>query len=133
MFDQNDHPKKHLLPKGWRKTFLQSLAQTGVISFSAKEAGVGVKTIERHRKKDPRFNAACEEAIEESCDVLEMVARKRAVDHSDTLLIFLLKGNRPEKYRDNYTPPPAGTDPRSGKVRRFLEDDDSGNEASTEG
>ena len=34
--------------------------------------------------------------------MLEAVARKRAIVGSDTLLIFLLKAVRPEKFRDRY-------------------------------
>lgn len=33
-------------------------------------------------------------------DHLEDVARERALADSDTLLIFMLKANRPAKYRD---------------------------------
>ena len=59
------------------------------------------------------------EAREEACDALEAEARRRAVEgvrkpvyyrgeivgtvkeYSDTLLIFLMKGAMPEKYREN--------------------------------
>ena len=35
--------------------------------------------------------------------MLEREAIRRATEGSDTLMIFLLKANRPEKYRDNTT------------------------------
>ena len=40
--------------------------------------------------------------------MLEAVARKRAIIGSDVLLIFLLKGHRPEKYRERYQVEHAG-------------------------
>ncbi len=60
------------------------------------------------------------EALREACDILEGEAWRRAVqgverpihyqgaqvdtirEYSDTLLIFLLKGARPEKYRERF-------------------------------
>jgi len=40
--------------------------------------------------------------MEDAVDVLEAVARRRAVQGSDTLLIFLLKAARPAKYRERH-------------------------------
>ena len=52
-------------------------------------------------KDDPEFKAAYEAAREEAIQVLEDEAIKRAtIGGSDTLLIFLLKAARPQKYRD---------------------------------
>jgi hypothetical protein len=72
-------------------------------------------------------------ATEDAVDVLEAVARQRAILGSDTLLIFLLKGHRPEKYRERYDLKHAATvtveergDPfellRDPEVARVLED-----------
>lgn len=55
------------------------------------------------RTADPAFAAAADEAIEQGTDFLEDKARDRAVKESDTLLIFLLKARRPEKYREKQT------------------------------
>lgn len=55
------------------------------------------------RKDEPAFAASADQAIEDGTDLLEDVARKRAAapeSGSDTLLIFLLKARRPEKYRE---------------------------------
>ena len=69
--------------------------------------------------KKPAYAQAFAEAREEACDALESEARRRAVKgvrrpvyykgkligyirkYSDTLLIFLMKAARPDKYRDN--------------------------------
>jgi hypothetical protein len=73
------------------------------------------------RRVDPVFALAWDEAVELGTDELEEEARRRAfagVDepvfyqgeecgavrkYSDTLLIFLLKGRRPDKYRERVT------------------------------
>src|SRR6516225_7944404 len=52
-------------------------------------------------KEDPEFKAAYEATREEAIQVLEDEAIKRAtIGGSDTLLIFLLKAAKPQKYRD---------------------------------
>jgi len=85
------------------------------------------------RAADPLFAAAWDEAVETGTDELEEEARRRAfsgVDepvfyqgevcgevrkYSDTLLIFLLKGRRPEKYRENVRTEITGKD--GGPIR----------------
>lgn len=78
------------------------------------------------RRADELFAAAWDDALDQASDLLEKEARRRAHDgwdepvfgslgnnqgsgeigtvrkYSDTLLIFLLKGARPEKYRDRH-------------------------------
>lgn len=57
-------------------------------------------TYYRWRDEDPEFAAAVDEAIEEGTDVLEDIALRRAKKQSDTLVIFLLKARRRDKYGD---------------------------------
>jgi len=52
------------------------------------------------REKDAEFARAWDDAKEDGVDRLEDIAKQRAFDGSDTLVIFLLKANRPDKYRD---------------------------------
>lgn len=88
---------------------MKALASVGVVTEACRVAGVGTVTAYRHRDNEPDFAVAWEEAVEQAADGLELEARRRAVKgvmegksrrYSDTLLIFLLKGARPEKYRD---------------------------------
>lgn len=76
------------------------------------------RSVYEWKAADPQFAARLDDAVEKGTDVLEEEAKRRAHDgweepvfyqgaqcgavrkYSDTLLIFLLKGNRPDKYRE---------------------------------
>lgn len=97
---------------------LAALAETGNVSKAAEAAGIDRGTHYKWASADPEYKAACVDAMESAADKLEEEARRRAHDgvdepvyqggkkvgtvrkYSDTLLIFLLKGARPEKYRE---------------------------------
>ncbi len=103
-----------------KRRFLERYAETASITLASRHAGVSRRTHLNWRKKDRRFETASQEALEIAIDEIEAEARRRAKDgvlepvyyggkpcgairrYSDTLLIFLLKAARPEKYRDNY-------------------------------
>ena len=80
--DTGDTPKRGKPPKGWRRAFLQTLAETCNVRAAAKSAGVGRKTAYRHRQSDPRFAEAWDDAIEDATDLLEGEAR-RSRDRGD--------------------------------------------------
>jgi hypothetical protein len=104
-----------------KQKFLDAYAGTGNISAAAKLAGVGRRTHYDWIKDDAEYLAAYSDAVDEAGDRLETEARRRAVSgvreavwhkgvqvgsvqrYSDTLLIFLLKGARPEKYAEHHT------------------------------
>ena len=59
----------------------------------------------RQRNAEPgydNFLSFVNAAIDAGTDQLEDIARQRAAEQSDTLMIFLLKGRRPEKYRERH-------------------------------
>ncbi len=102
-----------------KELFLKTLAEVGMVTEAAKIAGISRAQLYRWKKADLTFAAAWEEALEISADVLEAEVQRRAIDgvktpvffkgkvagtvqkYSDTLLIFLLKARRPERFRDN--------------------------------
>lgn len=114
------HPKK--------RAFLAAFAVAGTIAGACRAAKITRPTAKAWKQKDPAFAAAWEEAIDAAGDNMEQHAIERAtagwlepvfgtvyneagrpvgkqiVGHvrrkSDTLLIFLLKGAKPEKYAD---------------------------------
>lgn len=79
---------------------LRQLALGRSVSAACRAEKIGRATYYEWRKDDPAFAAAADAAIEEGTDRLEDVARRRAEKESDTLLIFLLKARRPERYRE---------------------------------
>lgn len=93
-------PSKAPLANTWRPAFLAALRETGNIRASCRVAGIDRRAVMRAYKSSLEFHAEWEKAMEEATDALEIIARRRAVDSSDTLLIFLLKALDPQKYRE---------------------------------
>lgn len=102
-----------------KSEFLRQYAQSGIMSTCCDAVGIDQSTVYRWRDADPVFATLLVWASEHAIDLLEDEARRRAVkgvpkgvyhqgelvateqQYSDTLLIFLLKGARPSKYREN--------------------------------
>lgn len=63
----------------WTNTFLANLAVNGCLAKSARIAGISPASVYQRRQQDPDFAAAVDDAIEDSTDVLELEARRRAV------------------------------------------------------
>lgn len=112
-------PKKRKRSKpDWAPAFLRRLAETSNIKAACAAAGICRSTAYRRRDSDAAFAQAMAEALDDSVDDLELEARRRAYEgcerpvfhqgsqcgtvreYSDTLMIFLLKAHRPEKYRE---------------------------------
>ncbi len=121
-----------------KRRFLERFAETGSISTASSHAGVSRRTHLKWKAKDKSFSIAWEEALGIAVDLMEYEARRRALHgtlepvyyagkpvgairrYSDSLLMFLLKAMKPEKYRDNYDrfqwgPPPS--DPEETRKR----------------
>jgi len=140
--DETQHNTTSKKRPRWAKGFLAALAQSGNVRLACESAGgIERSTAYDLRDADETFATEWESALEESADLLEQEARRRAHDglrrlkfhngspimvpalgengipllnvdnepimvpyveheYSDTLLIFLLKGVRPEKYRE---------------------------------
>ena len=101
-----------------RVRFLTVLERTGNVTAAAKAARVTRTTAYDERERSKEFAAAWKEAVEAAIEGMELEAHRRAVkgtlkpvfykgdvcgkirEYSDTLLIFMLKAHKPEKYRD---------------------------------
>ena len=119
-----------------RERFLDALRDTGNVTKAAESVGISRRAAYDHRQANADFAAQWEDAWEESTDKLEAEARRRAFAgveepvfyqgekcgviqrYSDTLLIFLLKAHRPEKYRENIRHEHGGA---GGGPIQFLE------------
>lgn len=84
----------------WQAPFLRVLRNTANVRAACNAAGITRAGAYKARKNDSEFEAEWEEALEDACDILEFVARRRALETSDGLLVFLLKAHRPERYAD---------------------------------
>lgn len=98
--------------------FLAALAATCSVTRACEAAGMARRTAYEWRDADPDFFRRWEEAKAIGAEALEDEAMRRAVEgcdkpvfhqgvavgtireYSDTLAIFLLKGAKPEKYRE---------------------------------
>ena len=101
-----------------QRAFLAAYARTGNIAAAARAAKCA-RSQHYEWLSDPAYAEAFLGAQEEAVEALELEARRRAEkgvvkpvyyqgevcgtvrEYSDTLLIFLLKAARPERYRDN--------------------------------
>lgn len=100
--------------------FLEAFKECATVTHAAEIAKVGRRTHYDWLKKDPAYVEAFEEAEIAAIDTLIQEARRRAVQgvsepvyhkgevvgaiqkYSDSLLMFLMKGAMPGKYRDNH-------------------------------
>jgi hypothetical protein len=102
-----------------KRTFLVAFAETGNISAASRLSGISRQAHYEWMESDPDYPAMFKAADQTAAENLETEARRRAVqgtlkpvfykgkecgvvqEYSDTLLIFLLKGAMPGKYKDN--------------------------------
>jgi hypothetical protein len=75
---------------------------------ACRQAGILRGAYYDWRRDDETFRQETDAAIEAATDTLEDVARNRAIEHSDLLLIFLLRSRRPHIYNRRQTVTLAG-------------------------
>lgn len=98
--------------------FYEILAQTGNVTRACAAVGVSRASAYKTREEDEYFRELWADALEVFYDNLEEVAARRAQDgwdepvyykgavcgtrrrYSDRLMEFLLRGGRPDKYKD---------------------------------
>jgi hypothetical protein len=104
----------------WKRKFITSMRRMPLTTVAAREANVSPSIAYNHRESDELFRRLWDESIDYGKDRLEAAAISRAVDgvekpvygrdgqvighdvvYSDKLLETVLKGNLPEKYREN--------------------------------
>ena len=101
-----------------RAEFVAALRGGQSVSDACQAAGIARQRVYEWREDDSDFAAEWNVALDEGTDALEDEAKRRAVDgvdepvfyqgkeiakvkkYSDTLLMFLLKGRRPDKFKD---------------------------------
>jgi hypothetical protein len=114
---QGNHTVNILTPKK-KSEFLEHFKNTGNVTISARAVDISRQAVYVWINNDPKFADDFENAKDEALDIMEAECRRRAEqgclkpvfhqgqvcgeirEYSDTLMIFFLKGNRPEKYKD---------------------------------
>ena len=104
--------------KAIKARFLDFLSEGYSVVKAANAAGVTARTAYNWRQADGMFAASWEQALDIATDLIEEEAMRRAIkgvakpvyrggevvghvqDYSDSMLMFLLKARRPEKYND---------------------------------
>jgi hypothetical protein len=117
-----------------RARFLKELARTGNVCEAARLSCLGRAWLYEYRKRDPSFDAAWERALDVAADALESEARRRAMEgtwepvfhqgdivggvrrYSDSLLMFLLKGNKPDKFAERRQVSGPGGGPQEHRI-----------------
>ena len=106
-----------ITPDEWEKFFFE-YAKIGVLRRACKRAGISPTSVYYHQQKNPLFAMRLKIYRDIGGDALEEEAFRRAVEgvkrdifwqggvcgtetvYSDSLLAMLLKGSKPEKYKD---------------------------------
>lgn len=123
-----------------KRAFLEAFATTGIIGAAAEAAGIHRSTHYDWLDTDPDYATEFHHAELAAAEALETEARRRAVDgvdepvfyegqvvgtkrrYSDTLLIFMMKGAMPHKYRERFehSGPDGGPIEVSSPLERLL-------------
>jgi hypothetical protein len=120
---------RHSKSKRLQEAFLATYRGMGVIGHACSALKIPRSTLQSWIAREPEFKAALELAEEDAIDRLEAEALRRAYEGSDVLLIFLLKGARPNKYRDRWQGELTGqgAGPLVIEIRQFKDDEEDAN------
>jgi len=89
---------KPAIPKRALEKFLAELKEGASVTEAAETAHIGRRTAYDYRAIDEDFASRWDDAIEARTDRLEVEGERRAMQGSDTLLMFLLRGRRRSVY-----------------------------------
>lgn len=89
-----------------RDEFLESLRDVPNVSRACRMVGITTRVAYNHRRDDPEFAAAWQEALDNGnsqlVDNIEMAMIQKALQGDKHLLMFLAKHLNPQKYGDRY-------------------------------
>lgn len=132
----------------WHKAFLTTLSNCGNVREACRDAGIHYTTAHLQRRSNPDFAKEWQEALDEAADILEKEAWRRAAEgteepvfhkgdicghvrkYSDNLLMFMLKGMRPEKFREKVYVSTSEIDRLIEKELATLKGEDEENQVS---
>ena len=83
-----------------KERFLEAYEKYGTVTSACRVVELSRDTPYRWRQQDSEFDEAFENSRNVVADGLEAECIRRAHEGSDLLLIFLLKGLKPERYQE---------------------------------
>jgi len=92
--------KRQNQPENWVGPFLDDLCQNGLLIHAVEFSATTREVVMAHRRQNRIFASAYEDALLKASEKLERVARDRAIEYSDPLMMFLLRGTNPDKFGD---------------------------------
>jgi len=101
---------------------------------AAKKAGTTLSTISYHKRHDPTFAEQWQEAHEQFLEVAEQLAWNLALaaDHrSCTMLIFMLKAWKPERYAERFNAKLSASDDFTANFMAAMQGVANGKPAAT--
>lgn len=97
-------PAHNRITEEQKAKVLEAIAKSGNYTVAAQHAGIDRNTIRVEANRDKKFGADIQSARDAYADVLEAILDKRLKNDSDKmgaiLLMFALKANKPDKYRE---------------------------------
>jgi len=105
-----------------KRRFVEAIQAGYSPTEGARRAQMSRATAYVWREEDPEFAAAWDAAVEQGTDLLEDELYNRAMNGSDTSLIFALKARRRVKYGDLHAVRHVGHDGGAVKVEQTVED-----------
>ena len=83
-----------------KEAFLSALSKAANVSLACQESAISRQTAYRWKDEDKEFSSNWDQALDDGVDMLEGIALNRARKNSDTLMMFLLRAHKPQKYRE---------------------------------
>lgn len=87
--------------ESWRPLFLRVLRNTATIRAAAEMVGVTTHKVRAAMRLDPAFATLVNDSLLDAAELLEGTAFQRALAGDNLMTIFLLKGMKPDTYREN--------------------------------
>jgi hypothetical protein len=85
----------------WKTAWLIAYEDKGTVTAACKAARISRQTAYVARREDPVFAEAWEEAQNRVVELLEETATEKALAGDGRMIEFMLKANRPGKYREH--------------------------------
>ena len=128
--------------RNWKPKFCEILEQRYSVSAACDALGISRSAAYRHRREDTKFAADWDQAWNRIIDKLEQVTLDRAINgwkeevyqsgelvgykrrFSNALMIFMLKCNRGEKFKETGEMRLTGADGEAIKMYKIVSPDD---------